>query len=253
MKYPTTLGENGPGGYGTQFLCITAPNFSLYGPVSARADEPAPEKAAAREAELEAKRKAREERLESERQAKAKARAEAKAERTRLREDRSRRLQEEAKKVTAEERQARRAASLVKARAAKAEKARLSQKPKAEPWPPEGYLTATAAAALVGRSPDWVWKHLKAGDIPCIRKDQRAAIRPEDIKAVSAAIAEKVKLQHQESMKKAQTIKFARAAAEDPQIKQARARRLDAERKRRRRAEIDEALSKIPRLARKSA
>lgn len=33
MKYPAILGENGPGGYGKQWLCITAPNFSLVSPI----------------------------------------------------------------------------------------------------------------------------------------------------------------------------------------------------------------------------
>ena len=43
MKYPATLGENGPGGYGTQWTCITATNFSIVAPVY---DKPVKEKPA---------------------------------------------------------------------------------------------------------------------------------------------------------------------------------------------------------------
>jgi len=32
MIYPTRLGENGPGGYGKQFTCLTAPNYSMSSP-----------------------------------------------------------------------------------------------------------------------------------------------------------------------------------------------------------------------------
>ena len=34
MIYPTRLGENGPGGYGKQWTCITAPNYSLRDPIA---------------------------------------------------------------------------------------------------------------------------------------------------------------------------------------------------------------------------
>ena len=33
MKAPTILGENGPGGFGSQWLCLTAPNYSSREPV----------------------------------------------------------------------------------------------------------------------------------------------------------------------------------------------------------------------------
>ena len=42
MKYPTTLGENGPGGYGKQWTCITATNYSNVAPESKpKKDKPA--------------------------------------------------------------------------------------------------------------------------------------------------------------------------------------------------------------------
>lgn len=221
MTPPARLGENAPGGWGSQWTCITAPNFALAASSSCYA-EPDPAKAAARAAAIEARRIEREAAAEASRAERAQRRAAETAETKRLREERSQRRQAERARapLTHEERSARIKAGLERARAEgrvppkpAAPRVRHDRRPpSANRIAPEGRVSLAAAAREVGLTLSSLSNAVRRGALACVRQSQYVYVRIDEVRAYLAASAEHRRTSSLANLAAARARKSARAA-----------------------------------------